>query len=150
MFQTIVFAYDGSPECRDALKEGIELPLKHPDAFRRIGCRFSLDDFGSGLCSFGYLQSLPVDEVKIDGRFIQDAMDNVASAEIIRAIHQVAKATGKKTVAEFVDDPRKLAVLQEIGFDYAQGWLFYPSIPSERLIELVMVDRRASRAMVAD
>ena len=118
--------------------------------FKTLGCRFSLDDFGSGLCSFGYLHSLPVDEVKIDGTFIRELAHSSVSEKIVRAIYQVARATGKTTVAEFVDDPRKLAVLQEIGFDYAQGWLFYPSIPSERLIELVMVDRRASRAMVAD
>lgn len=110
------------------------------DAFRRIGCRFSLDDFGSGLCSFGYLQSLPVDEVKIDGRFIQDAMDNAASVEIIRAIHQVAKATGKKTVAEFVDDPRKLALLQQIGVDYAQGWLFHPAVGVEEFVRLIWAE----------
>lgn len=107
------------------------------EAFRAAGCRFSLDDFGSGLCSFGYLQSLPVDEVKIDGRFVQDTATSAVSAEIIRAIHQVARATGKRTVAEFVDDTRKLAVLRSIGIDYAQGWLFHPTVSSERFLELM-------------
>lgn len=111
--------------------------------FKTLGCRFSLDDFGSGLCSFGYLHSLPVDEVKIDGTFIRELAQSTVSEKIVRAIYQVARATGKTTVAEFVDDPRKLAVLQDIGFDYAQGWLFHPSIPPEKLIELVMVERRA-------
>lgn len=106
-------------------------------SFRAVGCGFSLDDFGSGLCSFGYLQQLQVDEVKIDGRFIKDVAQNGASREIVRAIHQVAHATGKRTVAEFVDDPRKLAALQEIGVDYAQGWLFYPTVTPEKFIELV-------------
>lgn len=116
--------------------------------FKTLGSRFSLDDFGSGLCSFGYLHSLPVDEVKIDGTFIRELAQSSVSEKIVRAIYQVARATGKTTVAEFVDDPRKLAVLQEIGFDYAQGWLFYPSLPAEKLIELVMVDRRARSAPV--
>ena len=67
-------------------------------------------------------------------------MDNVASAEIIRAIHQVAKATGKKTVAEFVDDPRKLALLQQIGVDYAQGWLFHPAVGVEEFVRLIWAE----------
>lgn len=107
------------------------------EAFDGIGCFFSLDDFGSGLCSFGYLHSLPVREVKIDGRFIRDIVQDSVSQEIVRAVHQVARAAGKKTVAEFVDDPRKLAVLQRLGVDYAQGWLFYPALPPERLLELI-------------
>jgi diguanylate cyclase (GGDEF)-like protein len=106
-------------------------------AFKSIGCRFSLDDFGSGLCSFGYLNSLPVDEVKIDGRFVRDIAQSAVSQEITRAIHHVAKVTGKKTVAEFVDDARKLEALKRIGVDYAQGWLFYPAVAPDKLLELL-------------
>ena len=105
--------------------------------FHLIGTEFSLDDFGSGLCSFGYLQSLPVTEVKIDGRFVCDVAQQGASQEIVRAIHHVARAAGKRTVAEQVDDPRKLAALRDIGVDYAQGWLFYPAVPAEKLLELL-------------
>jgi EAL domain-containing protein (putative c-di-GMP-specific phosphodiesterase class I)/GGDEF domain-containing protein len=106
-------------------------------AFHANGVGFSLDDFGSGLCSFGYLQRLQVDEVKIDGRFISDVATGGAAQAIVRAIHQVAHATGKRTVAEFVDDPRKLAALREIGVDYAQGWLFYPTVTPEKFVELL-------------
>ncbi|MEQ1438802.1 EAL domain-containing protein [Fontimonas sp. SYSU GA230001] len=105
--------------------------------FHQIGCTFSLDDFGSGLSSFGYLHSLPVDEVKIDGRFIHDIAANQVSQEIVRAIQQIAQATGKRTIAEFVDHPDKLTTLQTLGIDYAQGWLFYPALPTERLIALL-------------
>lgn len=105
--------------------------------FKAIGCSFSLDDFGSGLCSFAYLHSLPVDEVKIDGRFVRDIVDNPVSQEIVRAIHQVAKATGKRTVAEFVDEAGKLNVLRRIGVDYAQGWLFHKAMPPEQLLKLL-------------
>lgn len=105
--------------------------------FKEIGCSFSLDDFGSGLCSFAYLHSLPVDEVKIDGRFIRDIVDNPVSQEIVRAIHQVAKATGKRSIAEFVDEAGKLDVLRRIGVDYAQGWLFYKAMPPEQLLKLL-------------
>jgi EAL domain-containing protein (putative c-di-GMP-specific phosphodiesterase class I) len=105
--------------------------------FKGIGCTFSLDDFGSGLCSFAYLHSLPVTEVKIDGRFLRDIADNPVSQEIVRAIHQVARATGKKTVAEFVDEPRKLAVLKTLGVDYAQGWLFHAAMPPVQFLDLL-------------
>lgn len=108
-------------------------------AFKALGCRFSLDDFGAGLCSFGYLQTLPVDEVKIDGRFVRDIAHNPVSQEIVRAIHHVAKVTGKKTVAEFVDDEAKLERLKRIGVDYAQGWLFSPAIPVEKLLSLLKI-----------
>lgn len=115
----------------------LEIAADIIEDFRSIGCSFSLDDFGSGLCSFGYLHSLPVTEVKIDGRFIRDIAEDPLAQEIVRAIHQVARAAGKRTVAEFVDSPRKLAVLKEIGIDYAQGFLFSPAVPSERLIEML-------------
>lgn len=105
--------------------------------FRELGVRFSLDDFGSGLCSFGYLQSLKVDEVKIDGRFIRELADSTVNQEIVRAIHQVARATGKTTVAEFVDAPEKLRLLQEIGLNYAQGWLFHRSVHPDVFRKLV-------------
>ena len=118
--------------------------IEHLDAaaeviseFKNIGCMFSLDDFGSGLCSFGYLKSLPVEEVKIDGRFMHDLLDNPISQEIVRAIHHVAKATGKRTVAEFVDDANKLTVLRDIGIDYGQGWLFAPAMPPEELLKML-------------
>jgi len=105
--------------------------------FKTLGCRFSLDDFGSGLCSFGYLNALPVDEVKVDGSFIRELAQSDVTEKIVRAIYQIARATNKTTVAEFVDDTRKLAVLRDIGFDYAQGWLFYPAISAERFVQLL-------------
>lgn len=120
-----------------AAVENLEVAADVIRAFRAAGCGFSLDDFGSGLCSFGYLQQLQVDEVKIDGCFIKEVAQGGASREIVRAIHQVAHATGKRTVAEFVDDPRKLEALREIGIDYAQGWLFYPTVTPEKFLELV-------------
>ncbi len=115
-------------------------------AFRAIGCNFSLDDFGSGLCSFGYLQSLPIDEVKIDGRFVHDVAHSEVAREIVRAIHHVARVTGKKTVAEFVDDARKLSALRQIGVDYAQGWLFYPAVAPDKLWDLLAAGAASGRS----
>jgi len=120
--------------------EHLDVASEAISELRALGCTFSLDDFGSGLCSFGYLQSLPVDEVKIDGRFVRDIALEHPWREIVNAIHQIAHATGKKTTAEFVDDRRKLDVLREIGVDYAQGYLFYPAVPPEKLLELLGVE----------
>ena len=89
---------------------------------RALGCLFALDDFGSGLSSFGYLKSLPVDFVKIDGQFVKTISQDPANLAILRSIHQVAMATGKMTVAEFVEDERTLELLREIGIDFAQGY----------------------------
>ncbi|NKF23970.1 EAL domain-containing protein [Solimonas marina] len=116
----------------------LEMAADIIEDFRSVGCTFSLDDFGSGLCSFGYLHSLPVTEVKIDGRFIRDIVDDPLALEIVRSIHHVARAAGKRTVAEFVDSGDKLAVLQRLGIDYAQGFFFSAAVPPERLADMML------------
>ncbi|MHB1950672.1 MAG: EAL domain-containing protein [Acidiferrobacteraceae bacterium] len=96
---------------------------------RGKGCRFSLDDFGSGLSSFAYLRNLAIDSIKIDGSFIKDlAMDPVAHA-IVRSINQVAHDMGLKTVAEFVDDDGALALLEAMGVDHVQGFAIHRPEP---------------------
>ena len=87
-----------------------------------LGCRFSLDDFGSGLSSFGYLKSLPVDFLKIDGSFIRGIADNPVHRAMVEAIHKVGRVIGIQTIAEFVEDAVTLDVVNNIGIDYAQGY----------------------------
>ena len=87
-----------------------------------IGCRFSLDDFGTGLSSYSYLRNLPVDTVKIDGVFVKDLADSPGDYAVVRSINEIGHYMGKKTVAEFVENDRILQKLQEIGVDYAQGF----------------------------
>ncbi len=87
-----------------------------------IGVKFALDDFGSGLSSFGYLKDLPVDYVKIDGTLEKNNVHNEKDRAIVRSINEVAKVMGMQTIAEFVENDEILEILKEIGVDYAQGY----------------------------
>jgi diguanylate cyclase (GGDEF)-like protein len=89
---------------------------------RALGCRFSLDDFGSGLSSFGYLKGLSVDQLKIDGRFVRDIAKDPIDAAMVRAIHDIGHVMGLRTVAEWVENDETIAVLRAIGVDYIQGY----------------------------
>lgn len=99
------------------------------DGVRKLGCRLSLDDFGTGFCSFAYLDSLDVDYFKIDGSFVRKINDSVLSLSIVRAIADIARAIDKKTIAEFVESPELQARLRELGVDYAQGYAIDKPIP---------------------
>jgi diguanylate cyclase (GGDEF)-like protein/PAS domain S-box-containing protein len=96
--------------------------LRFIACLRERGCLFSLDDFGAGLSSFGYLRSLPVDFVKIDGSFVKTMTADPINRGIVASIHSVARLCGLQTVAEWVEDAATLKALQEIGVDHAQGW----------------------------
>ncbi len=91
---------------------------------KTMGCATSLDDFGSGMSSFAYLRELPVDYVKIDGRFVRHMTDNVMDQAMVRAMNDIAHALGKTTVAEFVETEACLKMLVQYGVDYVQGFFF--------------------------
>ena len=92
-------------------------------ALKKIGCRFSLDDFGTGLSSFAYLKLFPVDTLKIDGSFIRDLATNVVSQSVVAAIAEVARVMQLETVAEYVQDQAALELLRKLNISYAQGHL---------------------------
>ncbi len=89
---------------------------------RDIGCRFSLDDFGSGFSSFYHLKHLPVDYLKIDGAFIKDLAHSDVDQHLVRAMVSVARGLGKQTIAEFVGDRETMDILRALDVDYAQGY----------------------------
>lgn len=98
---------------------------------RALGVRVALDDFGAGASSFGYLKTLKVDLLKIDGSFIRDVIDDPLDDAAVRCFVDVARVVGVKTVAEFVDRPEVLARVRAIGIDYAQGFLLHRPEPIE-------------------
>jgi len=96
---------------------------------RKRGSRFALDDFGSGLSSFDYLKTLPVDYVKIDGRFVRDMVENSVDHAMVAAIIQVGHVMGVKTIAEYAHSEAILARLSALGVDYAQGYAVGAPVP---------------------
>ena len=91
-------------------------------ALQARGCRFALDDFGSGISSFLYLKTLPVDFLKIDGQFIRQIAEDPVDRSMVEAICKVGKALGIATVAEFVETAAVLAELERLGVDFVQGY----------------------------
>ncbi len=96
---------------------------------KSLGCMFSLDDFGAGMSSFGYLKHLPVDFIKIDGSFVKNVAYDEVDRATVQAINDVGHVMGKKTIGEFVDGEMGLAALREIGVDFAQGDWIGPPVP---------------------
>jgi EAL domain-containing protein (putative c-di-GMP-specific phosphodiesterase class I) len=91
-------------------------------ALKKLGCKFSLDDFGSGLSSFTYLKNLPVDYLKIDGQFIRHVAENSVDESMVRAIREVGHAMGIATIAERVETKQVLDKLGALGVEFAQGY----------------------------
>ncbi len=96
--------------------------LQFIDELKGLGCRFSLDDFGSGLSSFGYLKSLPVDFIKIDGMFVRDILTDPFDEAMVQSINRIGQLMGLITIAEFVESEDILKRLREIGVDLCQGY----------------------------
>jgi len=96
---------------------------------RRLGCAFSLDDFGSGVSSFAYLKALTVDWLKIDGLFVGNIVQDRVDYEMVRSITDIGHVMGKKVVAESVESAQVLERLKQIGVDYAQGHALGPPRP---------------------
>ncbi|MDW3094793.1 MAG: bifunctional diguanylate cyclase/phosphodiesterase [Gammaproteobacteria bacterium] len=97
------------------------------------GFTFSLDDFGSGYCSFKYIQTLPFDVIKIDGSFIKDIETNKQNQTITKAVTDIANAYGKKTIAEYVENKEIADIVRSLGVDYGQGYYYSKAFPISQL-----------------
>ena len=106
------------------------------EKLRKIGIRFSLDDFGTGVSSFGYLRKLPVDYIKIDGQFVEKMAKDPVDYATVRSIQDVARLLGKETIAEFVECSEVEEQLRDLGVNYMQGFLRHRPMPLESLFAM--------------
>jgi diguanylate cyclase (GGDEF)-like protein/PAS domain S-box-containing protein len=113
-------------------------------AIKDLGCRFALDDFGSGLSSFAYLKHLAVDFLKIDGVFVKDIVDDPIDFAMVKSINEIGQVMGKKTIAEFVEGDAILEKLGEIGVDFVQGYAVGRPRPLSTLPESSASSRQGS------
>jgi EAL domain-containing protein (putative c-di-GMP-specific phosphodiesterase class I) len=104
--------------------------------FKGMGCQFALDDFGSGLSSFGYLKSLSVDYLKIAGDFIEGMIEDAVDLAMVDAINQIGHVMGITTIAESVEKAPILNKLREMGVDYAQGRGIDTPKPLHQILQL--------------
>ncbi len=109
--------------------QNLRQALKLLAALKHRGSQLALDDFGSGLSSFHYLKTLPVDYLKIDGGFVKDMIENASDDALVAAINQMSHALGIETIAEFAHSQEIIARLHELGVDYAQGYFFGQPAP---------------------
>ncbi|MEM1261561.1 MAG: EAL domain-containing protein [Pseudomonadota bacterium] len=113
---------------------------------RDLGCQFALDDFGSGLSSFGYLKKLPVDYLKIDGMFVRDILNDSTDRMFVRSIIDIAHTMGIKVVTEFVENDEMLNAVASFGTDYVQGYgihrpeVLFPQFPIRSAVQAAAGD----------
>ncbi len=99
------------------------------DRLKRLGCRFALDDFGSGASSFSYLKNLPIDYLKIDGAFVSNIVSDTTDLAMVTSINQVAHIMGIETIAEYVENEEIRDALVSIGIGYGQGQVLDNPMP---------------------
>ncbi|MEH6616499.1 MAG: EAL domain-containing protein [Porticoccus sp.] len=100
----------------------LSVAINFISTLKDLGCRFALDDFGSGLSSFAYLKNLPVDYLKIDGLFVKDMTVDTISHAMVKSINDIGQVMGMQTIAEFVESDEIKGMLMDIGVNYAQGY----------------------------
>jgi len=108
----------------------LDRALKFVNKLRAMGCKFALDDFGAGFTSFLYLKKMSVDYIKLDGSFVKNLHRNKNDQLFVKALSDVARGMGIKTIAEFVEEKETLDSLEEFGVDYAQGYYIGKPLPA--------------------
>ena len=123
---------DGSGLCFEVTETAavvnIDRARRFAELIGELGCEFALDDFGAGFASFYYLKHLAFDLLKIDGEFVTDLTTSRTNQLVVKAVVDIARGLGKRTIAEFVEDAETLQLLRGMGVDFAQG--FYVAKPA--------------------
>jgi len=128
VYQSLIEEYEVAPSLitfeitETAAIKNVSTAIQFVEDMKLFGCHFSLDDFGSGLSSFGYLKELCVDYLKIDGNFVRNMNGDATCRAIVSAFNQLSHELGMETVAEFVEDAKTEQLLRELGIDFAQGY----------------------------
>ncbi|MDH5444575.1 MAG: EAL domain-containing protein [Gammaproteobacteria bacterium] len=120
--------------------------IRFIQTLKGLGCKFALDDFGSGLSSFAYLKNIPVDYLKIDGYFVRDIVEDATDSAFVESICQIGNVMGIKTVAEYVENQETLEKLKTIGVNFAQGYYFGEPAPLNELKSNLRLPKKYSAA----
>ena len=120
--------------------------IRSVSILRDLGCKLSLDDFGSGLSSFAYLKNLPVDFLKIDGSLIRGLENDSSNITMVESIIHIGHSMGLKTIAEYVENKAILNIVQSMKIDYVQGYGIARPVPIEELGELI--ELKSTRPLV--
>jgi diguanylate cyclase (GGDEF)-like protein/PAS domain S-box-containing protein len=136
--QLNAFEIEGEKICFEVTEtaaiSNLSTASKFISTLKGLGCQFALDDFGSGLSSFGYLKNLPVDYLKIDGMFVKDIVDDPIDHAMVKSINEIGQVMGMQTIAEFVENDEIKGMLREMGVNYAQGYGIGKPQPFDELL----------------
>jgi len=120
------------------LMENLRAAAKKLASLRKMGIKVSIDDFGTGYSALNYLKRLPLDKIKIDRAFIRDIDRDPNDASIVDIILTIAHSMGMQVTAEGVETEEQLRFLVENGCEEAQGHLFSPAVPPDKLRLLLL------------
>ena len=129
------------------LMDSIETTIRQLELLKGSDFTIYIDDFGTGYSSLSYLQRLPVDVLKIDRSFVGTLGQSENSAEIVRTIIALARSLQLKTIAEGVETAEQLSLLQQLGCDYAQGYLFSKPLPADEITRLLQAGTTLSPSL---
>jgi len=125
----------------------LQLATRFISSLKAEGSSFSLDDFGTGVSSYGYLTSLDVDYLKIDGIFVKDLMRDTIARNIVESVTQVGHSMNLKIIAEYVEDNKIIALLRKMGVDYGQGYGISKPMPLTEMIQPHLPPKTLAKAV---
>ncbi len=117
-------------------------------SLKALGCKFSLDDFGTGVSSYGYLRSLDVDYLKIDGSFVKNIVNDEVAKTMVQSINQVGHTMNLKVIAEYVENKEIIHLLREMGVDYGQGYEIARPGPLDTVIRNHMINETSASKVI--